>query len=138
MPNNLPGGRILASMGAYLNVISPLNGRLTRLDVEQGDIYDAPRTWRRGSSGSLGCINTRRVAVDWSASFTAWWDILNPPWEILQTSSWGYMDWGCGLQIGIGSLAGQEAYGATVQQFYAAPSCFLRKLQLHQNETGDE
>lgn len=132
MPTNLPGGRILAGIGGYTNVISPFNGTMTRLDLLTWDITRDIRLWRRGHSGTLGAIVSRQVGYDWFATGTGWWDIANPP-ETTMGSGWG-----CGVQFGIGSAAGQASYGATQQQFYLAPAAMLSLLHVHDSSEGEE
>jgi hypothetical protein len=130
----MPGGRILSAMGGYVNVISATNGQFARLDILVNDIERDIRVWRSGHSGTLTAIASRAVAYDWTMQAKLWWDIANPPEDLLGSF------YGFGLQIGYGSLAAQQLYGLPLgqQQFYLAPSCILKRQKMHVNSTGAE
>jgi hypothetical protein len=137
MPTNMPGGRILSAMGSFINVINPFNGNLTRLDVLSSDLDKIVRLWRRGHSGTLSAIAARAIAQTFDLSLRVWWDCENSPCvQLLQAG------WGCGAQLSIGSLAGQQMYGIPTaigqQQFWYLPHGILQRLRIHQNTEGDE
>ena len=134
MPTNMPGGKIISGMGGYLNAISPYDGNMTRLDVASYSIYRKIKMFAKGHSGSIGgAILRRQVAFDWTAQLKVWWDIGNPPTEVLNNQGWG-----CGIQFGLGSRAGQAQYGVTPQQFYLAPSAIMGDVEIIDSSEGND
>jgi hypothetical protein len=132
MPTNMPGGKLISGMGGYTNIISPYNGNMTRLDLASWRISRKMKLFRKGHSGTLNAIATRIVAQDWSAQIKIWWDIGNEPEALLGSG------WGCGIQFGMGSYAGQASYGATQQSFYLAPSAMLSSLDVDDSSEGND
>jgi hypothetical protein len=137
MPTNLPGGKIISGMGGYINVVSPFNGNMTRLDVAGYHIGLNEVLFSRGHSGTLGGMATRRVAQRWTATLKVWWDVGNPPYSLLQTTVTG-LDLGCGMQLGMGSLAAATAYGLAQQPFWLAPSAIMESIDLDDSSEGGE
>ena len=133
MPTNMPGGQLIAGIGGYLNIISPFNGNMTRLDAASWQIRRRRKMFRRGHSGSVGgAILSRITALDWTASLKIWWDIGNPPEDLLMS------DWGCGIQFGMGSFAAWQAYGIAQQGFYLAPSALLSSFDVDDSSEGND
>jgi hypothetical protein len=137
MPTNMPGGKIISGMGGYVNAVSPFNGAYSRLDVARWRIQLANSVFSRGHSGTFKGVASRVIAQKWTAQLRVWWDIGNPPYSLLQTSVTG-QDWGCGMQLGMGSLAGQQAYGATQQSFWLAPSAVMKDMNVDDSSEGGE
>ena len=130
---NAPGGKIISGMGGYTNIISPFTGVMTRLDVGRWKITREISQFHRAHSGTLGAKVTRTLCYDWSAQFRVWWDIDNPPESLLLTG------WGCGIQFGIGSLAGQQLYNPQAQQqFYLAPNAVVRRFEVEDSSEGED
>lgn len=130
--NNMPGGRIFSAMGGYLNVVSPFTQLMQRLDVASWEIDQDPRLFHKGYSGSVhGAILSRVVALDWQVRLKIWWDLGNPPKNLLISG------WGCGLQLGMGSKAGQASLGITPQRFWLAPSGLCGGLHTRDSSEGE-
>ena len=138
MANNLPGGRILSGMGGYLNVMNAQQPTWNRLDVATWGIDKDIRMFHKGHSGTLGAIATRKVAEDATVTLKIWWDLGNPPDSLLITTIGTGQEWGCGLQLGIGSAAAQAALGQTPQKFYLLPSGMLRRLHVEDSSEGND
>jgi hypothetical protein len=132
MPTDLPGGKILAGTGGYINVVNPYNGTMTRLDVAWWENEITPSVFRRGHSGTMGAKCARWIINDYSVKGRVWWDAGNPPENLLMSN------WGCGLQLGISSYAEQNALGITQQKFYLIPDAILSYYKMRDSSEGHE
>lgn len=126
MPTNMPGGKLLSGNGGYLNVLSPYTPTWQRLDVAYWEIDKDIRLFRKGHSGTYGIPAVRKTGEAPYVDLQVWWDLANPPEQLLRQAIAGLgMDWGCGLQLGLGSAVQQAAMGVTPQRFYLLPSGIL-------------
>jgi hypothetical protein len=132
MPYNMPGGKILAGQGSQLNILHPVTELITRLDVAWIEHEQDFRLFHKGHSGTLGAIASRITALDWTIDGVAWWDLGNPPESLLMSG------WGCSLQFGLGSPAGQASYGQTPPKFWVFPSGVLRRFKIRASSEGNE
>lgn len=137
MPTNMPGGKILPGAGGYVNVVNPFNGNMTRLDVARHRVSPRNRLFSKGHSGTFTGMATRVVSRPWTAILRVWWDAGNPPYDLLQSSTTGH-DWGCGMQLGLSSLAAHQTYGITQQRFWLAPNAILEGMDVDDSSEGDE
>lgn len=132
---NLPGSKLLPGIGSYINVVNPLSGNISRLNVAiwdtDEDIHTGPN---KADSGSAGYPIRRVTGVDSSISLRIWWDAANCPRDALFVTG----GWGCGLQLGLSALANFQAYGYTAQQFYALLSGVVRKFKTHASSEGND
>lgn len=135
--SNMPGGRILNGSGGYVNAVNPFNGNLTRLDVARWAVDADKRLFSKGHSGTFTGMATRVISRPWQAQLKVWWDINNPPYDFLQTSVTGH-DWGCGMQLGLSSLAVHQAYGFSQQRFWLAPSAIMGPMRMDDSSEGGE
>jgi hypothetical protein len=132
MPLNLPGGKIIAGAGGYVNIVSATANAWSRLNVARWEMARDIRTFHKGHSGTYGAIASRITGLDWIVSGRVWWDVGNPPESLLLTG------WGCGLQLGMGTAVAQSLYGVSPQQFYAAPSGILKRFTVTDSSEGND
>lgn len=133
MPINLPGSQVLPGADSYVNVINPISGNITRLNVATWSTEEEFRTGpNKADSGSNGFPIRRITGVDSRILLKVWWDASNSPRSLL------LQGWGCGLQLGISSLARYQSYGYSAQQFFILLSGMLKSFRTLANSEGND
>jgi len=132
MPTNLPGGKLFAGFGGYINVYPAWVTVPTRLDVAEWKLKKTYLSKKCAHSGTQGAIARRHTGVDWKLNLKVWWDATNPPELLLQSG------WTCGVELAIGSPEAWLGYGFTGQGYYASPSGILTEFETTNNSEGED